>query len=85
VRGFRKVAGTSPLAFLTELRLNLARQLLLASHEPIGTIADHVGITPRLRSAEPFCAALACDRRRLREADGNGRFEAAPPKAGSLT
>ena len=43
VRRFRKAVGVSPLAFLAELRLNLARQRLLADHEPIGQIADDVG------------------------------------------
>jgi AraC family transcriptional activator of mtrCDE len=43
VRLFNKTAGSAPLAFLCELRLNVARHRLLATHEPIGAIADDIG------------------------------------------
>jgi AraC family transcriptional activator of mtrCDE len=43
VRAFRKAAGVAPLAFLTDLRLGLARQKLLAGEGSIGQIADEVG------------------------------------------
>jgi AraC family transcriptional regulator, activator of mtrCDE len=43
VRSFRKVAGRTPLAFLTELRLDFARQRLMTTNDPICTIAADVG------------------------------------------
>jgi AraC family transcriptional activator of mtrCDE len=43
VRSFRKVAGLAPLAFLTELRLGLARQRLMNTKDPVVVIAADVG------------------------------------------
>ncbi|MFZ1428687.1 MAG: AraC family transcriptional regulator, partial [Geminicoccaceae bacterium] len=43
VRLFRKTAQVSPLAFLTELRLELARHKLSGSARPIAAIAAEVG------------------------------------------
>ena len=43
VRLFRKTAQVSPLAFLTELRLELARHKLSESARPIAAIAAEVG------------------------------------------
>jgi len=43
VRAFRKAAEIAPLAFLTEIRLGLARQRLMAGSASIGEIADEVG------------------------------------------
>lgn len=43
VRLFRKTAGAAPLAFLSELRLNIARHRILATHEPIALISEEVG------------------------------------------
>jgi AraC family transcriptional regulator, activator of mtrCDE len=43
VRSFRKVAGLAPLAFLTELRLGLARQRLMTTNDPVAVIAADVG------------------------------------------
>ena len=43
VRAFRRVAAIAPLAFLTEIRLSLARQRLAAGAGSIGQIADEVG------------------------------------------
>lgn len=43
VRAFRKAADIAPLAFLTELRLGLARRKLLSGQDPIGQIAEDVG------------------------------------------
>jgi len=43
VRAFRKAAEIAPLAFLTEIRLGLARQRLMAGTASIGEIADEVG------------------------------------------
>lgn len=43
VRAFGKACGQAPMAFLTELRLNLARQRLTATDEPIASIAAAVG------------------------------------------
>jgi AraC family transcriptional activator of mtrCDE len=43
VRAFRKAAEIAPLAFLTEIRLGLARQRLMSGTASIGEIADEVG------------------------------------------
>jgi len=43
VRAFRKAAEIAPLAFLTEIRLGLARQRLISGSASIGEIADEVG------------------------------------------
>ena len=43
VRQFRKAAGAAPLAFLSELRLNVARHRMLATHDSIAVISEHVG------------------------------------------
>ena len=43
VRLFQKTAGMAPLAFLTELRLGLARHKLLASTATLAVIAAEVG------------------------------------------
>lgn len=43
VRAFNKAAGVAPLAFLTEIRLGLARRKLMAGEGSIGQIADDVG------------------------------------------
>lgn len=43
VRMFRRTAGTSPLAFLAETRLELARRKLLASGSSLAAIAAEVG------------------------------------------
>jgi len=43
VRAFGKAADVSPLAFLTEIRLGLARRKLRAGEGSIGQIADDVG------------------------------------------
>jgi len=43
VRAFRKAADIAPLAFLTEIRLSLARQKILSGGASLGQIADEVG------------------------------------------
>ena len=43
VRMFRKSAGQSPLAFLADLRLELAQRKLSATTLPVARIADEVG------------------------------------------
>ncbi len=43
IRAFRSAAGIAPLAFLTDLRLNLARQRLQRGRDSIGAIAADVG------------------------------------------
>lgn len=43
VRLFQKVAGTAPLAFLSELRLSLAHRRLLSSRASLSEIAEAVG------------------------------------------
>jgi AraC family transcriptional activator of mtrCDE len=43
VRAFRRACGLSPVAYLASLRLDLARQRLAGTNEPICTIAAGVG------------------------------------------
>ena len=43
VRLFQKAVGAPPLAFLTELRFNLARHRMLATNAPLSAIAAEVG------------------------------------------
>jgi AraC family transcriptional activator of mtrCDE len=43
VRSFRRLSGIAPLAFLTELRLALARRRLATTADPISRIAVDVG------------------------------------------
>ncbi len=43
VRLFRKAAGSTPLALLSELRLTLARSRLRAANSPLAVIAEEVG------------------------------------------
>jgi AraC-like DNA-binding protein len=40
---FRQVLGRSPIRYLTEWRMHVARSLLASTHLPIGSIADRVG------------------------------------------
>ena len=67
VRSFRKAAGVSPLAFLAELRLNLARQRLLADHEPISRIADDVGYQSEAALSRAFLRRFGVRPGRLRQ------------------
>jgi AraC family transcriptional regulator, activator of mtrCDE len=43
VRRFRTVSGMAPLAFLTDLRLSLAKQRIMASSIPLAQIANDIG------------------------------------------
>jgi AraC family transcriptional activator of mtrCDE len=43
VRLFRNAVRVAPLAFLTELRLSLARHRMLATSTPLAVIAEEVG------------------------------------------
>jgi AraC family transcriptional regulator, activator of mtrCDE len=43
VRRFRTVSGMAPLAFLTDLRLSLAKQRIMASNTPLAEIAVDIG------------------------------------------
>ena len=43
VRSFRRISGVAPLAFLTDLRLALARRRLATTGDPIGQIAADTG------------------------------------------
>ena len=69
VRQFRKAAGAAPLAFLLELRLNVARHRILATHEPIALISDGVGYQSESAFSRAyhrrFGVAPAADRRTL--------------------
>ncbi len=43
VRAFQKHAGIAPMAFLSDLRLTIARKRLAGTSDPIAKIADEVG------------------------------------------
>jgi AraC family transcriptional activator of mtrCDE len=67
VRGFRKAAGVSPLSFLAELRLNLARQRLLTHHAPISQIAEEVGYQSEAALSRAFLRRFGVRPGRLRQ------------------
>jgi AraC-like DNA-binding protein len=71
VRMFRGLAQQSPVAFLTELRLELARRKLSATALPIAAIADEVGYN----SESAFSRAF---RRRFGMRPGETRAGASP-------
>lgn len=73
VRLFRRTAGVAPLAFLTELRLMLARQRLAASGDPIGQIAADVGYQSEAALSRAFL-------RRFGVRPGKFRGDGAAPK-----
>ncbi|CAB3787860.1 AraC family transcriptional regulator [Pararobbsia alpina] len=54
VRTFQKAAGMAPLAFLTELRLGLARQSLTATNAPLMKVAMAVGYDSESAFARAF-------------------------------
>jgi AraC family transcriptional activator of mtrCDE len=54
VRDFRSLAAMTPLDFLTELRLNLARHKLASSDRPMAEIAEVAGY----QSASAFSRAF---------------------------
>lgn len=60
VRLFNRSAGLSPLAFLTELRLTLARSRLRASQTPISVIADKVGYSSETAFSRAYRRRFAC-------------------------
>ena len=60
VRLFNRSAGLSPLAFLTELRLTLARSRLRASQTPIAVIADEVGYSSETAFSRAYRRRFAC-------------------------
>ncbi len=63
VRAFRAAAGVAPLAFLTDLRMSLARQRLQRGHASIGEIAADVGYQSEAEFSRA-AAALWCATRR---------------------
>ncbi len=86
VRGFRKAAGISPRAFLAELRLNLARQLLLAGHDPIGKIAEDAGYQSEAALSRAFLRRFGVRPGRLRrDAENQGLASATPHTESGLT
>lgn len=50
----RQVFGMSPMAWLTELRMNKARQLLLYTNWPLGELAGRVGYSDGANFANRF-------------------------------
>ncbi|MGK8173892.1 helix-turn-helix transcriptional regulator [Aeromonas dhakensis] len=50
----RQVFGMSPMAWLTELRMNKARQLLLYTNWPLGELASRVGYSDGANFANRF-------------------------------
>ena len=80
VRLFQKAAGTAPLAFLSELRLNLARHRILATNISQAMVAEEVGYQSETAFSRAyhrkFGVAPGADRKRRIEAAGS---EAASP------
>ena len=67
MRAFRKASEMAPLAFLTELRLGLARQRLMAGNEPIARIADDVGYQSEAALSRAFQRRFGVRPGKLRE------------------
>jgi AraC family transcriptional regulator, activator of mtrCDE len=66
VRIFRKAAGLAPLAFLSELRLELARHRLASTNVSLAKLAAEVGYDSESSFARAF-------RRRFRLSPGRSR------------
>ena len=54
IRAFKKSTGLTPLAFLTALRLDLARQKLLFGQDSLAQIADYVGYSSETALSRAF-------------------------------
>jgi AraC family transcriptional activator of mtrCDE len=72
VRLFQKIGGSAPLAFLSELRLNLAHRRLLSSRASLADIADAIGY----QSESAFSRAYS---KRFGQAPGAARKAQALP------
>jgi AraC family transcriptional activator of mtrCDE len=74
VRIFRKTAGVAPLAFLTDLRLGLARQRLASTEVSVARVAAEVGY----QSESAFARAF---HRRFKTTPGRRRGASSQPEA----
>jgi AraC family transcriptional activator of mtrCDE len=54
IRAFKKSTGLTPLAFLTALRLDLARQKLLFGQDSLAQIAEYVGYSSETALSRAF-------------------------------
>ena len=68
VRLFQKTAGVAPLEFLTDLRLNLARNKLAAGHQSMAEIAAAVGYQSESAFSRAFSRHFGVPPRDAREA-----------------
>lgn len=74
-RRFRRATGTTPLAYLADLRTNEARSLLLQSDLPIGEIAWHCGWSSASRFSQQFRRRTGLSPREYRIATRGKRFQ----------
>lgn len=66
-RVFRKITGSSPLAHLTQLRVQEARRLLLETDMPINTIALEVGFYDSSHLTRSFSKIMGCSPKHMRK------------------
>jgi AraC-like DNA-binding protein len=59
-RRFRSAIGKSPYAYMLELRIARAKELLRASDGPIRTVAERVGFRDAAYFSRLFASAVGC-------------------------
>jgi len=69
IRAFKKSTGLTPLAFLTALRLDLARQKLLFGQDSLAQIAEYVGYSSETALSRAFLRRFGVRPGRLLRAD----------------
>ncbi|KGE05131.1 GlxA family transcriptional regulator [Pseudohaliea rubra] len=78
-RRFRRATGTTPMAYLLQLRVGEARSLLLHSDLPLGEVAWRCGWQSASRFSEQFRARTGLAPREYRAATRGKRFQAQLP------
>ncbi|HEV3086016.1 MAG TPA: helix-turn-helix transcriptional regulator [Candidatus Elarobacter sp.] len=73
VRQFRSAVGTSPYAYLLELRLARAKELLRTSDRSIGAVAERVGFRDPAYFSRLFASTVGCSPTEFRS-DRNSRL-----------
>ena len=77
LRLFTAATGRSPIQFLTELRLNSARQQLAATDEPVGQLGRRVGFGNASHFTTTFTQHVGCTPTAYRQAHRQSYRESA--------
>ncbi|MGY2733753.1 helix-turn-helix domain-containing protein [Sphingomonas sp. UYP23] len=72
---FAETLGTPPMAFVSQARLEKARDLLLSTGLSISDIAHHVGFASRSHFSRSFRNAFGIDPTRMRRTGANGEVQ----------